>query len=1086
MFEYSADLITSAQGDVESGLDAIHKLLGKKSSTTSLESYTGKVDVNLVFTSLAFVKKDLEELDELIISTKENIESVDVGAVGVVDSNLPTNDEIIEIINNLPISDEEKKEALRLLEECGVRAAYAYLSVISCDQEIAACDEILEILYGEIARPDFNPEKNEYDASIVETINYYEGVRDSLYEERRMWEDNLKLWKFDYLDNVELDMTDFVVDESIAPLISCLYTPDGRPRFDYAEWGVSKFKMLMEPQGKDLSDVSMFGLAMYLFTDPEYKKWYESDEGVGEPLTKEGVLEHLGISMINNSSGSLQARAFIYMDDEQVAKYNWVYANKGPEEAQKYLEALENDINLMCATDLVLADIDTLLTGNSSDSAFLRCLELNGISIADGAVMWMDNTATLFNGNTNYTVTEQKQGMLSQLVITGYACVPLTDYDLKMQLENGEITQNQYDELTSSDKQITNLDVMLVRGDISQHTYDSYNIVINDPGFQELSSKLGNNERKAMGYVSSAGLATGNMLPSVVTSGLITMAGGGAPAAAQLGRTIGSAMMWTSAYGSSYKTGIRSGLSEGRAVGFALASATAEAFGERYLGSIPFIGNGSKIALKSLPLSVIVNGGMNVLKEIGQEELQGVFVQNIIDSVFLGQPLDLSGLPEEVWDTAIVTAISTLSIGGLSLPLQEMSNFLVIDQPKSLVVSLPDGGKIEIGNQDIALLTKCGIISYDTNGETIVDSEALISYMKVKNIVGNNKNLTKDISVRTINDNNSLPVSYYKIYELIDMISNEESFDQVLTDAFNGTNNQILNAFHALAKNSGVKLNDILSFRVNFLSDTYDRNYKNVLEKLNVLNEIMDDQIKHGDSYVFNNGKLVIKVPYNFDLNNSPFTLDYVVEQINQLPSKLKNSIHTIKLWDTYFPGDTYWQFAFNNANHHGAMCAGGGEVTITTLYASTYDTIGPNSFVSVLSHEAAHNIDNNGVHSLSHKWKQAVDSDNSYVSEYASSSFAEDFAESVSYFFSDPYTLYTKCPAKAAYIEQLFPEHVEEIRNQVESVKNKANEITEKKNKTIEITEKKNKTIENIEKIRTTQKIITTEKLPIYFEIQK
>ena len=65
MFEYSAELITSAQSNIESGIDVIDELFSKKSSTTSLESYTGKVDVNLVFTSLAFIKQDLK--DSLIL-----------------------------------------------------------------------------------------------------------------------------------------------------------------------------------------------------------------------------------------------------------------------------------------------------------------------------------------------------------------------------------------------------------------------------------------------------------------------------------------------------------------------------------------------------------------------------------------------------------------------------------------------------------------------------------------------------------------------------------------------------------------------------------------------------------------------------------------------------------------------------------------------------------------------------------------------------------------------------------------------------------------------------------------------------------
>ena len=354
MFEYSEELITSAQSDVESGLDVIDELLGKKSSTTSLESYAGKVDVNLVFTSLAFVKNDLEELDELIISTKAKIENGDISKYDYAD--LATLDmanidlvAIYALINETPyLTDDQKKWA-----QASDYALYLAINIMYNKWAVDQIDEI-HIRYSEALQKDSSladPEMkdkfiteayNEIFQADVEKVTFddlkvYKTTLEKLYYD---WNQELWTESYKYLDDINFDET-YGVDVNILGDVTTVLS--GIP---YEYWNISILEDILSSHVsvQEHGDYSYLNFATFMYEDEGYREWFYKENG--RELNRKDVIDNLGVAIDLNNRSNLHFRAF-YMDEDSdiIKKYNWLYKNKGKNEAEDYLYSLENSLN---------------------------------------------------------------------------------------------------------------------------------------------------------------------------------------------------------------------------------------------------------------------------------------------------------------------------------------------------------------------------------------------------------------------------------------------------------------------------------------------------------------------------------------------------------------------------------------------------------------------------------------------------------------------------------------------------------------------------------------------------------------------
>ena len=549
-------------------------------------------------------------------------------------------------------------------------------------------------------------------------------------------------WEFDYLEGINysenLNLEEIILNIGLFEFS------------DYANWNtisISQYEYQNIENNATKADFDYLLILTYMYHSKEYKSWFLETYPNLE-FTKENIVNIFGISDIMNNERSLQARSFLMMSEDQINKYIYLYNKEGSQKAKTFLEAFEEDVNNALGFQMAMDGVDQI---EDVDSFFRKLCKTLNIGIGDGVVGCINNIMTSLNRNTTMTPTEYKAQYLCQIFLMASKYLKVDSNTLLQMKKNGQISEEVYNTL-SSKKNITQLDIDLENGVITEDIYQQFQEKLKDEKLRNLIEKMDNNGIY-FNYTYQIGSNIGNMLPSQI-AGILT---GGAGFASNL-------ILFLGAYGGAYKQTQRSGNKEWASNIYALLSAGSEVVTEYFLGRISGLGKGknlSNIGEDILHFSsrwqiftnMLKTTASDILEEIKEEELQ-----NVLDAVFktivLGEPLELSG--QEVIDTAIITFFTT----GLMNARTNISNFTTQNINYSMNHFINSNGTIDLSklnnylssiklnnekivdllHLDIGLTAKLSLI------KKITTDEARISALKITNDIIIAKSLIKALS----------------------------------------------------------------------------------------------------------------------------------------------------------------------------------------------------------------------------------------------------------------------------------------------------------------------------------------------------
>ena len=165
--------------------------------------------------------------------------------------------------------------------------------------------------------------------------------------------------------------------------------------------------------------------------------------------------------------------------------------------------------------------------------------------------------------------------------------------------------------------------------------------------------------------------------------------------------------------------------------------------------------------------------------------------------------------------------------------------------------------------------------------------------------------------------------------------------------------------------------------------------------------------------------------PKNMDKAKQQMTPEKALELWNKVPEEIrKKAPPTIEFVDYYNPQDSYWKKQYKNFTHSYATGGSGGITFYRYDYAHDEDYV-----IRTYCHETGHVIDQNiktdsGIRFCDDKeWTKAMEDDYKLwkmksPTKYGENANAEDFAESVAEFVSDP-----------NYFESAFPNRTKVIK---------------------------------------------------------
>lgn len=147
-------------------------------------------------------------------------------------------------------------------------------------------------------------------------------------------------------------------------------------------------------------------------------------------------------------------------------------------------------------------------------------------------------------------------------------------------------------------------------------------------------------------------------------------------------------------------------------------------------------------------------------------------------------------------------------------------------------------------------------------------------------------------------------------------------------------------------------------------------------------------------------------------------------EALQKLPAFLRSGIERVSFYPRECPADRYWKLEYNNPAHVSGATDGG----MVSFWKCTKG-MSKERFMEIISHEAAHILDDGDKYSNSAAWKDAVAKDIalaekgntlSHPTTYAKTNYSEDFAESVMMFLEDRKVLKMVCPNRERYLHEL------------------------------------------------------------------
>lgn len=171
-----------------------------------------------------------------------------------------------------------------------------------------------------------------------------------------------------------------------------------------------------------------------------------------------------------------------------------------------------------------------------------------------------------------------------------------------------------------------------------------------------------------------------------------------------------------------------------------------------------------------------------------------------------------------------------------------------------------------------------------------------------------------------------------------------------------------------------------------------------------------------------NNISFVYPKPYNSEMQ--PINLERAVKIFNDVPKSLLKFVEKIEFVDYRNPQDTYWEKTYHIKGFVSFATGGNKEICFWGTGTKTDDT----TILETYIHEIGHNFDNEIKMSYSNEWQQAINKDfalngKQSPTSYGTSSNAEDFAESLAYYFVHAKDFKEQFPNRAELIRRILNE---------------------------------------------------------------
>lgn len=171
-----------------------------------------------------------------------------------------------------------------------------------------------------------------------------------------------------------------------------------------------------------------------------------------------------------------------------------------------------------------------------------------------------------------------------------------------------------------------------------------------------------------------------------------------------------------------------------------------------------------------------------------------------------------------------------------------------------------------------------------------------------------------------------------------------------------------------------------------------------------------------------NNISFVYPKPYNSEMQ--PINLERAVKIFNDVPKSLLKFVEKIEFVDYRNPQDTYWEKTYHIKGFVSFATGGNKEICFWGTGTKTDDT----TILETYIHEIGHNFDNEIKMSSNNEWQQAINKDfalngRKSPTSYGTSSNAEDFAESLAYYFVHAEDFKEQFPNRAKLIRRILNE---------------------------------------------------------------
>ena len=265
-------------------------------------------------------------------------------------------------------------------------------------------------------------------------------------------------------------------------------------------------------------------------------------------------------------------------------------------------------------------------------------------------------------------------------------------------------------------------------------------------------------------YLYQAGFTVGNMLPSILLSAGLGVAG----ASATVASAAGSGAMALSASGGAYRQALQDGYGESDARTYGLLVGASEGALQYLLGGISSLGGVTddlllaKVATIDNALArIALTGGIKIGSEITEEELQN-FLEPAFRTIIFGEEYDAPTI-EELVETAIVTALSTGVLeGGGTISTEVARDKAKVERGESIIKSNGYDALKTLGNE----VSTEGLVKGEaTIGKLIEKTQSGVDAIKEGNATGRQKAKTaKQVA---------------KLSQTIDSVRNEQNLAEI-------------------------------------------------------------------------------------------------------------------------------------------------------------------------------------------------------------------------------------------------------------------------------------------------------------------